>query len=268
MLEDGCTVLLQNPAVRTPSPLRYPPRCLFINREDEAGFSAARYRLWMILDKGASPSGEMTMNKLTIMNTITKSAPLALLTVVISSSAFAGPPVGDPARPKGEKLGIEVENHCVPNGRYLDATTVTLSDSKKGDGGGEITTPTADAMFKGRVCDTNKGGKEKCSIAFLPVGATDQDMYYAGSLKWTRSIDLCATKDDETLGKETAVNALISVPVAYDDGSTTTWVSNCDDIDRYEDYEWVMVGDQLVWMDVVDQSEVELETELVCPPVG
>ena len=206
------------------------------------------------------------MNKLTMIKAMNTAASLALLAVLASGSAFAGPPAGDPGRPKGAKLSIEVENHCVPNGRFLDVkTTVMPSDSKKGDGGGEITTPTADAMFKGQVCETNKGGKEKCSADFVPVGANDQHMYYAASWIWTKSIDLCAMKDGETISQGTTVNALISVPVDYDDGSTTTWVSRCDDIDQYQDYDWVMVGDQLVWMDVVDQSEIELAEDTVCP---
>lgn len=208
------------------------------------------------------------MNKLTTVKTITKAAPLALLAIVISGSASAGPPVGDPGSPKGEKLTIDVENHCVPNGRFLDVTTtVTPSDSKKGDGGAEIKTPTADAMFKSKLCEANKGGKQKCSVDFVPVGADHQGMHYAGAWIWTKSIDLCATKDDETISRETPVDASISVPIDYDDHSTTTWVSRCDDIDQYQDYAWVMVGDQLVWMDVVDQAEVELEEDVVCPAV-
>ena len=96
------------------------------------------------------------MNKLTTVKTITKAAPLALLAIVISGSASAGPPVGDPGSPKGEKLTIDVENHCVPNGRFLDVTTtVTPSDSKKGDGGAEIKTPTANCVRQIRVASKN-----------------------------------------------------------------------------------------------------------------
>lgn len=207
------------------------------------------------------------MNKLTIMTTIARTAPLALLTVLISGSAFAGPPVADTARPKGAKLSIDVENHCVPNGRYLDVTTtVTLSGSKKGDGGGEIKTPTADAMFKGELCKHNPAGKFKCvPDEFKAVNAADQVMNYSGGWIWTKSVDLCATKDDETISKGTAVNALVSVPVGYDDGSTTTWVSNCDDLDG--PYDWVLVGEDYVLMDVVDQSDVHVGADIVCPAV-
>ena len=209
------------------------------------------------------------MNKLTKTNTVTKTAPLALLALVMSGSVFAGPPVGEPGRPHGAKLSIDVVNHCVPNGRHLDVTTtVTLSGSKKGDGGGEIKTPTADAMFKGEVCKQNPAGKFKFKCTpgeFKAVNAADQAMNYTGEWIWHKSIDLCATKDDETISKGTAVNALVSVPVGYDDGSTTTWVSNCDDLDG--PYEWVLVGEEYVWMDVVDQSDVHVDADVVCPAV-
>ena len=201
------------------------------------------------------------MNKLTTIKTIKKAAPLALLAVVMSGSALAGPK-GD--RPKGPKFSIDVENFCEvneDNGRYLDVTTtVTPSGSQPGDGGGEVGTPKADAAFKGEVCETNKGGKEKCSQDFIPAG--DAQYMYLSDGNWVKSIDLCATKPGETLSKGTAINALISVPVKVDGKVQATWVSRCDDLDIYpDDYAWVN-GE---YVDDNDQSNVNLEEDIVCP---
>jgi hypothetical protein len=168
------------------------------------------------------------MNKLTTISTIKKAAPLALLAVVMSGSAFAGPKGERPA--KG-KLSIDVYNACTASGTSLHiTTTATPSDSKRADGGAEVQTPTAYAAFKGEVCEENKGGKLKCSTGFVPAGqgdAIDDYMDMAGDLTWTKSIDLCALDSSLTAG--TAVNAEISVPVKYDGDITTTWVSSCDD---------------------------------------
>ena len=160
------------------------------------------------------------------LTTIKKTAPLALLAVIISASAFAGPQ-GD--RPSKKKLSIDVYNDCSARGTYLDITTeVTPSGSQLGDGGAEIQTPEAGAAFKGEVCRTNPRGRENCSAGFVPAGAPEL-MDFAGSdpLTWTASIDLCAL--DSTLTAGTAVNAEVSVPVKYDEDVTTTWVSQCDD---------------------------------------
>jgi hypothetical protein len=200
------------------------------------------------------------MNKLTTISTIKKAAPLALLAVVMSGSAFAGPK-GE--RPSGPKYSIDVENECSVNGAYLDIkTTVTPSGSKPGDGGGDVGQPTADAAFKGEICETNKGGKEKCSQGFLPVGNA-QDMF--GS--YMASINLCATKESGAIiSKGTAVNAFVNVPVELEDGTVqATWVSNCDDIAKPEDFQWVEVDGNWVYMDVVDQSDVKVPADILCP---
>ncbi|HSN52665.1 MAG TPA: hypothetical protein VLS87_09050 [Woeseiaceae bacterium] len=200
------------------------------------------------------------MNKLTTMNTIKKSAPLALLAVVMSGSAFAGPN-GDPGRPKGEKLSIDVENECVLNGTTLEIyTTVTPSGSKLGDGGGVIQAPSATAAFKAEVCEPNASGKKwTCTTEFQAAGS---DYLMAGSQpSYSTSIDLCL--ENPYLSAETAVSAFISVPVKYADESTTTWTSSCDDIAKPEDFVWkdfnnngyVDAGEMV---DVVDQSNIEL----------
>ncbi len=174
------------------------------------------------------------MNKLTTINTIKKAAPLALLAVVMSGSAFAGPK-GE--RPKGPKLSIDVYNACTAEGTSLNiTTTVTPSDSKQSDGNASINNPVADPAFKGEICDTNKGGKQRCSQGFVPSGQTTT-LYWSGSdplaYSTVESIDLCALKPGLTKGD--VVNAEVSVAVDYDtdnDGyadTTTTWVSACDD---------------------------------------
>ena len=175
------------------------------------------------------------MNKLTTINTIKKAAPLALLAVVMSGSAFAGPK-GE--RPTGPKLSIDVYNECTASGTSLSiTTTVTPSDSKKSDGNATINNPIADPAFKGDECRTNpKNGKQICKSAFVPSGQTTT-LYMSSSdpLTYTTmaAIDLCAIKSSLTTGD--VVNAEVSVAVDYDTDNepgvdvTTTWVSQCDD---------------------------------------
>ena len=211
------------------------------------------------------------MNKLTTISTIKKAAPLALLAVVMSGSALAGPK-GE--RPKGPKLSIDVENECVLEGTSLFIyTTVTPSDSQVGDGGGAIGQPLAVAAFKVPECKFNKNGKEVgCSAEFQPTG---KSYPMAGSApSFNTEIKLC--EENPYLGDESVVNAFISVPVHYDpdgnpdsgDESETTWTSRCDDIAKegmYPDGDFIWIDsdydgevDDGEMVDIVDQSEIEL----------
>jgi len=200
------------------------------------------------------------MNKLTTIKTIKKAAPLALLAVVMSGSAFAGPGNGKGDRPKGPKLSIDVYNDCTANGTSLDiTTTVTPSGSELGDGGAQIQTPIAYAALKEDVCEENKGGKLKCSQGFVPKGQGDDIddlMDYSGPLTWTKSIDVCALDSSLTAG--TVVNAEVSVPVDYDSDVTTTWVSRCDDDPSTNCYDSA-TGEYYV-CEKYDESIVNLET--------
>jgi hypothetical protein len=232
------------------------------------------------------------MNKLTTISTITKAAPLALLAVVMSGNAFAGPK-GE--RPNGPKFSIDVVNECTVSGSYLNIkTSVTPSGSQPGDGGGELGIPSAQAAFQGEVCKTLRNGKLSCSTGFLPAGypepAAPEPMdFNFGSGNWEASINLCATKAGETISKGTAVNSFVYVPVivanpdcAYPpvsgdefcvDGNgeqidafivQATWESNCDDIDQPGDYAEVD-GE---WVDVVDQSDVNVPEDIDCTPLA
>ncbi len=221
------------------------------------------------------------MRKLTTFRSITSCGMLTLLAFALWGNAFAGPRDGDPGRPAKEKLSIDVVNECSldSSNRYLEVTTtITLSGSDNGDGGATIDgnlIPTADAMFRETICTTHKNGKTQICETFFEEVNAPQNMKYVGSKtsdSWTfkaanseyNPVDLCATKAGQTLSEGTSVNALISVPITYNDGSAT-WVSNCDDIDHYDDYDWVMVDGELKWMDVVDQSDVSLDKPVVCP---
>jgi hypothetical protein len=210
------------------------------------------------------------MNKLTTINTIKKAAPLALLAVVMSGSAFAGP---NGSRPTGPKLSIDVDNYCYfdANPRYLVIeTTVTPSGSQVGDNGGVFGTPMAQAAFRDEDCKFTPQGKEVCkSAGFVAVGAPkpmdEEDPFDWSSAPgkdpspdaYSTSIDLCAVNPD--ILSETVVNALVQVTVTDDDGATT-WASACDDVwfdsddDPYDDGE-----------DRVDQSDLQLDgVSIVC----
>lgn len=236
---------------------------------------------------------------------------MGLLVVALSSIAIAGPngppdppappdPNGPGPRPPGEKLSIDVENECKVNGMYLEIdTSVTESGSNFGDGTGQLGSVRAQAAFKFAICSYNPAGNQKtCKMEFKPAGyldtiadATPMDENPPGSGKWEASIDLCATKDDETIFEGTAVNAFVYVDVEVanpacltppspgdetcdDSGGggvidafivQATWESQCDDIDKPEDYDWVVVDGELVYMDVVDQSDVRVPADIVCP---
>ena len=207
------------------------------------------------------------MNRLTSIKTITKAAPLALLAVVMSGSAFAGP---QSDRPTGKKLSIDVNNYCYFDGnpRYLVIeTTATASGSEFGDNNGYIVDfPTVDAAFKANddCKPVGKSGKQACNTYFKPVG-DPKDMYEAGGFTWAadstspvvangwkKKLDLCDESSD--IHSETAVNALVKVVVTDKDGSTT-WASTCDDIwfdehddDPYDD-----------GVDRVDHSDLNLD---------
>jgi hypothetical protein len=206
------------------------------------------------------------MNKLTTINTIKKAAPLALLAVVMSGSAFAGPKGERPAK---SKLSINVENECVLDGTDLKIyTTVTPSGSKLSDPG-DILQPSAVAAFKVPECEFNPSGKKQtCTTEFQPAG---DDYPMTGSQPdFYTKIDLC--KENPQLVYESAVNAFISVPVLYDDPDgdpnsgdevKTTWTSSCDDIAKPEDFVWMDLNgngyvDEGEMIDVVDQSNIEL----------
>jgi hypothetical protein len=211
------------------------------------------------------------MNKLTTINTIKKAAPLALLAVVMSGSAFAGPK-GD--RPAKAKLSIDVENECVLEGTDLKIyTTVKPSGSKLSDPG-DILQPVAVSAFKVPDCTFNPSGKKQtCSNKFQPAG---DDYTMTGSQPdFYTKIELC--KENPQLVYESAVNAFITVPVLYDDPDgelgtgdevITELTSSCDDIAKEGiypegDFKWFDYNgngyvDDGEMVDVVDQSNIEL----------
>ena len=168
------------------------------------------------------------MNKLTTITTIKKAAPLALLAVVMSGSAFAGPGNGKGDRPKGAKLSLDIVNVCTldisnPNDPVvnLEVTIDDVSDDN-GVGGGTITSRTAQASVKDK-------GK-----LFDPVGPV-VDLTQAGAV-WTAELHLCAgdALDDAAVENAKAANSLISIDVLNGDGSATTFSTMCDD--PYTDY--------------------------------
>jgi hypothetical protein len=235
-------------------------------------------------------------------------------------------PNGPGPRPPGEKLSINVENVCTVNivdnpdcatppypgdetciasgGGVIDAfigadleidTSVTESGSEFGDGTGQLGKVRAQAAFKFASCSSNPAGnQETCTMEFKPAGYPDDiadptAMVFDVALgKWEASIDLCATKDDETIFEGTAVNAFVYVdvdvanpncaapPYPGDETCTdsgggvidafivqATWESRCDDIDG--PYELVVVDGESVYMDVVDESDVRVPENIVCP---
>jgi hypothetical protein len=184
------------------------------------------------------------MSKLTTIKTIKKAAPLALLAVVMSGSAFAGPGKGKGDRPKGAKLSLDVENVCElanpfnPNDPVLNLT-VTIDDvsDDNGTGGGTITARTAQASVK---------DKGKMFDLIGPV----VDLTPEGDV-WTAELHLCAgdAADDALVENARAANSLVSIEVLNGDGSSTTFSTMCDD--PYTDYD--MDGN-----DDADESDISI----------
>ncbi len=211
----------------------------------------------------------------TKINTLSWMGPLV---VALSSIAIAGPngPPGPPVPPDpneppppGPKLNIDVVNDCRATTRedkpFLEITTeVTPSDSPPTDGGAEIQTPEADAAFQSEVCRHNPAGKNACRMEFLPAG-DPKEMHLVEALTWAltgdNSIDLCALQPTLTAGD--VVNAEVTVVVSYDGGTTTTWISQCDD-DPDTNCGVDINGDPIV-CEEFDESIVEVTAS--CPPL-
>ncbi len=199
------------------------------------------------------------MNKLTTINTIKKAAPLALLAVAMSGSAFAGPDNGNGNgkgdRPKGPKLSLDIVNVCSlpddfnPNDPVLNLK-VTIDDvsDDNGTGGGTILSRSAQASVK-------KKGK-----MFDPVGPsvplTDEGYV------WTAELHLCAgdAEDDALVENAKAANSLVSIVVLNGDDSETTFSTMCDN--PYTD-------DNDDGMDDEDESDISIgHLGISCPDVA
>jgi hypothetical protein len=185
------------------------------------------------------------MNKLTTINTIKKAAPLALLAVVLSGSAFAGP--GKKDRPKGPKLSLDVYTLCKLNADdyqdpFIEVTT-TISDTS-GDNGNDgmvILSQKAYAATKAR------GPFKTMSDEGVDL-VEDSDPYTVDT--YVAELHLC------DMGLEPGDRAATAVSiVTVSDG--TQFSSKCENPYTDED------GDE---MDDADESNIDLDAYAIhCP---
>jgi len=179
------------------------------------------------------------MNKLTTISTIKKAAPLALLAVVLSGSAFAGPGKGKGDREKGPKLSLDVHTLCKLDDTYPAApvlhvtTTITDSSGDNGDGGMTITSKKAYPAFKFRGPFMAEGDG---------VELVEDDDYYTVDT-YVAELHLC------DLGLQPREKATAVSIVEISDG--TKFSSNCENIFVDED------GDGID-DDGIDQSNIDL----------
>ena len=199
------------------------------------------------------------MNKLTTINTIKKAAPLALLAVVMSGSAFAGPGENNGKkkenRPTGSKISLDLVNICTLNTsdpRILDlkVSIADVSGTEPGDGAGTaMFPPTAQASVK------------KSGPVFTPVGPVKPLSNAVGDGYWRVSLNLCDgdENDDALVENAKAANSVVSIDVLNSNGETTTFSTMCDNPytdDNYDD------------QDDMDESDISIgHLGISCPDV-
>jgi hypothetical protein len=215
------------------------------------------------------------MNKLTTIKTITKAAPLALLAVVLSGSAFADP--GDNNgkkgnRTQGSKLSLNVSTTCelVPRAgaQYDDYTNPVLivetvvDSSDSGDdgiGASSVKSKKAQAVAK-KGKNSRLIGEEK---DLLPVDVDPDPVDGPAIVTYTQMFDVCDDYDDGygtiTEGLQPSDKGVSAVAtLVVDDGENmTSFASQCENIDPYPETE----EDE----DGVDQSNFDIGTDAMPP---
>ena len=200
------------------------------------------------------------MNKLTTINTITKAAPLALLAVVMSGSAFAGPP-------DNNKASINVENLCEfklfvydadgnikkdVNGNPIEEPrleiTTTITDESDDSPGVKGSTPPGFAYLGLKVYAEQKGMKtpgEKGPSRFEPLGDTYEQTPNIGTN--TTTIHLCDITVNPLADNTSVLNADITVEVTnsrkgiYEGKCDNPW-EDVDPADGYDDVDQSIVN--------------------------
>jgi hypothetical protein len=193
------------------------------------------------------------MNKLTTISTIKKAAPLALLAVVMSGSAFAGPGKGNGPKDKGPKgepqASVSVVTNCSlcdPNAEGYDPANYVNCDYSKTDPvlyvSATITDETGDVMepvdldldVNAYVTRKDKGPRWYRIPTATPIlGAS-------GSGTWDTTLNLCDF--DASIGDAKAVSAIVEVEVVNFEASKDVYSSRCEnfdpdpDTDEDEDY--------------------------------
>ena len=206
------------------------------------------------------------MNKLTTIKTIKKAAPLALLAVVMSGSAFAGPGKGNGPKdkgPKGEpKASVSVVTSCSLCGYpsasgydpreyidciYDDPSNPTLYVSAK------ITDETGDVydpiMLELDV-DANLTRKDAGGGPNAWTNVAEKSIDAPSNGTWDTTFDLCV--EDPTIGGAKAASAIVNVVVTEGDASKAVYSSRCENFDPYPDTE----EDE----DGIDQSDFDIRS--------
>ena len=213
------------------------------------------------------------MNKLTTINTITKAAPLALLAVVMSGSAFAGkndnPGKGKKGEPQGSLDVVVTCSLCDPNNPYYDPKnyvncsfdtsnpTMYVSAEIKDETGDfepdeTVVVPTIDVEAFGLRRDM--GGKD----AWTSLTGYEPAVAEIGAPlgKWETMLKPCELDDSisEQPGGAKAISALVNVTITNLDASKDTYSGQCENIIVNED-----LYDGVEDEDLVDQSNFNVK---------
>ena len=173
------------------------------------------------------------MNKLTTINTIIKAAPLALLAVVLSGSAFAGPGNGKKPGPRPDgtpKASISFTTECRFNGDTTNPA-INVQIEITDESGDEFSLEPEDYIDRSATAVRKNGGPNW--YAFGPTqtladddedGIFETDLYLCPGIAGYKS-----------------ASAVINVTVESPDGTQTTFSGNCEEFfedldgDTYDD---------------------------------
>ena len=167
------------------------------------------------------------MNKLTTISTIKKAAPLALLAVVLSGSAFAGPGKGKGPKDKGDgQASIDVYTLC--DVKYYDmygnwkptfVVKTTISDASDDS-------PVTPVLGLKTVQAKQKSRGPERDL----LGAQIDDPASMGTT--TEYIELCADGENPLDPKSTALGAVVTV--ILENGRKSEYGGRCEN--PYTDY--------------------------------
>jgi hypothetical protein len=186
------------------------------------------------------------MNKLTTINTIKKAAPLALLAVVMSGSAFAGPGKGQGPKDKGDgQASIDVYTVCsfeyYMNYEYKPTLVVETTITDASDDTPGVTpilgAKTVQAKQKSR-------GPERDLL-----GAQIDDPAALGTT--TEYIELCADGVNPLDPNSTALGAVVTV--ILENGRKSEYGGRCEN--PYTDYNNDGIDD-------ADESDIDIPAGL------
>ena len=207
------------------------------------------------------------MNKLTTIKTIKKAAPLALLAVVMSGSAFANPGKGKGPKDKDQpQASISVHTSCSlcdPTVEGYDPANYVNCDYNKENPTfyvvAEITDETGDLDYgveltpalsvDATLLRKDTGGKD----TWYQVSKTESYSAYPG--QWSTELKPCELDSSisDHPGGAKAITALVNVVVTNPaNASKSVYASKCENFDPYPETEEI---DE----DYIDQSDFDVK---------